>query len=215
MDAFISSNLLWTEGSFICWWLLVSALFGLLIYRPLLWVALVMFGMTLYFFRNPERVCQQALRDDAFIVCPADGTIVDIAFDKYDGLEGYAQRVSIFLSPLDAHVMWTPTAGFIDRVAYRAGTFTFAFLPKSSVYNEKNDIVIRNARGAIQVRQIAGAFARRICCWVHAGDSVSVGYKYGMIRFGSRVDVFLPGTVSLQISIGQKVEGGSTILGRW
>jgi phosphatidylserine decarboxylase len=216
MQALLSSNLLWTEGSFVVFILIVSALFGLLFYRPLFWTAFIGFIFSIYFFRNPDRVCVPAQTDDSVIVCPADGTVVDIAFDANNGLEGYAQKVSIFLSPLDVHVMWAPMSGEVERIMYRPGTFTFAFLPKSSEFNERNDLLLSNAHGQLlKVRQIAGAFARRICCWVHAGQKLAVGGKYGMIRFGSRVDVFMPSNVSLLVSVGQKVLGGQTVLATW
>ena len=216
MLAWLSVNLLWSQGSSIVFILLVSSIFGLLFYRPLFYACILFLLFSLYFFRNPERQCSAARADDAVLVCPADGTVVNIQFDEHDGLNGYAQKVSIFLSPFDAHVMWTPMAGEVERVVYKTGAFTFAFLPKSSELNERNDIILHNAsHGTVMVRQIAGTFARRICCWVHAGDVLPIGHKYGMIRFGSRVDLFLPATVTLMVSIGQKVLGGHTQLGKW
>jgi phosphatidylserine decarboxylase len=161
-------------------------------------------------------VCKEALADNSVLVCPCDGTVVDIAFDELGALDGYFQKVSIFLSPFDAHVMWVPMAGEVERVVYKPGNFTFAFLPKSSALNEHNDLVIKNMYDkTIKVRQIAGTFARRICCFVHAGDSVALGHVYGMIRLGSRVDIFLPEEIDLRVSIGQKVLGGHTVLGSW
>lgn len=216
MHPLLSSNLLWTEGSLVVFVLAACALFGLLLYRPLLWASCLALIFSVYFFRNPDRSCAQALNNDAVLVCPADGSVVDIKFDANNGLGGYAQKVSIFLSPIDAHVMWTPMAGEIERIMYKPGTFTLAFLPKSSEMNERNDLLLRNAHHeTIKVRQIAGSFARRICCWAYAGQNVPVCYKYGMIRFGSRVDIFMPEAVSLQVSVGQKVVGGQTVLGIW
>jgi len=161
-------------------------------------------------------VCKAALDDMTVLVCPSDGKVVDIAYDKNNGLQGYAQRVSIFLSPFDVHVNWIPMSGVIKEVKYSPGEFNFAFLPKSSELNERNDLLItdKNDR-TILVRQIAGTVARRICCWVTQGESVRACQKYGMIRFGSRVDVFLPSDVSLHVGVGQRVYGGRTILGRW
>lgn len=216
MLAWLSVNLLWSQGSLIVFILLTSSIFGLLFYRPLFYVCVAAFIFSLYFFRNPARMCSAARADDAVLVSPADGTVVNIQFDEPPTMHGYAQKVSIFLSPFDAHVMWAPTAGEVEQVKYKPGAFTFAFLPKSSELNERNDIVLNNALyGRVMVRQIAGTFARRICCWVHGGDHLAVGQKYGMIRFGSRVDLFLPANVSLKVSIGQKVLGGHTVLGRW
>lgn len=210
------NNLLWTEGSFVLFVLLTLGSLGLLVYRPLFWATLIGGVFSLYFFRNPERMCEQALSDDRILLCPADGTVVDIQFDSHNQLQGYAQKVSIFLSPFDAHVMWASMTGEIEKISYVPGKFAFAFLPKSSEFNERNDIILRNKDNkTIQIRQIAGLFARRICCWVYAGQQLIVGHKYGMIRFGSRVDVFLPSSVTLHVSIGQKVLGGCTILGYW
>ena len=169
-----------------------------------------------YFFRNPDRVCVQALADPAVIVCPADGKIVSIQFDANNGLEGFARKVSIFISPFDVHVNWSPVAGTVDAITYTPGSFTLAFLPKSSHLNEHNDIRIHADNGSdVMVRQIAGTIARRICCWVNEDDTVNAGQKVGMIKFGSRVDLFLPADVALSVGLGQRVYGGETVLGRW
>ncbi len=215
--AWINSNLIWTEGAQI---LLVTLLCGLgafLFYRPLLYVVVAFLVFTFYFFRNPERVCPQAHTDATILVCPADGKVVAVDYDPLGALEGaYTYKVSIFLSPFDVHVNWSPVAGTIERVVYKPGTFTLAFLPKSSLLNERNDIYIKAPHGqSLVVRQIAGTVARRICCWVQPHDAVTSCSKIGMIRFGSRVDILLPKEVDLQVSIGQRVYGGQTILGRW
>lgn len=216
MISFFTTNLLWAEGLYIFVWLIVASLMGLIFFRPLLYASLFFLAFSFYFFRNPERHCITASSDAAVLVCPSDGTVVDIQYSRAQDLEGYAQKVSIFLSPFDVHVNWTPMAGVIQYIAYRPGTFSMAFLPKSSELNERNDIVIVSDRGnIITVRQIAGTIARRICCWVDKGQTVPLGYKYGMIRFGSRVDILLPDNVTLAVGVGQKVCGGHTILGRW
>lgn len=161
-------------------------------------------------------MCPEALHDDAVLICPADGQVVDIQYDAHNGIDGYAQKVSIFLSPIDVHVQWVPIAGTIERIAHKPGTYSFAFLPKSSEFNERNDVVVRARNGqSIMVRQIAGTIARRICCWVEEGQQVAAGQKYGMIRFGSRVDLLLPENVHVAVGIGQQVLGGHTVLGRW
>jgi len=216
MLTFFSSNLLWSEGLYIFFGIVVIGLLGFIFFRPLLYITLIFFAFSLYFFRNPERVCVQALNDTATLICPADGTVVDIQYNRENGLEGYAQKISIYLSPIDVHVNWTPMAGVIEDVIYKPGTFAMAFLPKSSELNERNDIIIRNAQGdSILVRQIAGTIARRICCWVNKNEQVNAGFKYGMIRFGSRVDILMPHNVMLAVGVGQKVLGGQTVLGRW
>jgi phosphatidylserine decarboxylase len=216
MFTWLSTNLIWTEGAQI---LLVTLLIGFgafLFYRPLLMVVGAFAVFTFFFFRNPERICAQACIDPTVIICPADGKVVDVVMDQHNGLEGFAQKVSIFLSPIDVHVNWIPVAGTITEVVYKEGQFCFAFVPKSSTLNERNDIRITASDGQeVLVRQIAGTIARRICCWVHTGDQVKAGQKFGMIRFGSRVDIFLPANVELMVGIGQRVYGGQTVLGRW
>jgi phosphatidylserine decarboxylase len=215
MMTWLTSNLLWSEGLCICIALIVFGAGAFVLYRPLMYLVLALFIFSFYFFRNPVRVCPQAV-DPAVLVCPADGKVVDVQYDHASGIEGYACKVSIFLSPLDVHVNWSPVAGVVDAVIYKPGTFSMAFLPKSSLLNERNDIRIQMANGKmVLVRQIAGTIARRICCWVGKDATVKAGQKIGMIRFGSRVDVLLPSGVDIQVGVGQRVYGGQTVLGRW
>ncbi|MFC1842945.1 phosphatidylserine decarboxylase family protein [Candidatus Dependentiae bacterium] len=210
------NNLLWTQGLPILLVLGAIAVFALLFFKPVIYVVLGLFIFSVYFFRNPQRVCKEALDNPAVLICPADGKVVDVVYDKDNGLDGYAQRVSIFLSPFDVHVNWAPMSGTVKEIKYKKGAFKVAFLPKSSQLNERNDLLILGQNGkTIKVRQIAGLVARRICCWVNEGDSLKAGDKYGMIRFGSRVDIFLPAEVKLNVGVGQRVYGGQTVLGRW
>lgn len=212
----LKNNLLWTQGLPIVLVLAAVALFSVLFFRPLLVVVVLFFIFSVYFFRNPERVCKEALKDKTVLICPSDGKVIDIGYDKENGFEGYTQKVSVFLSAFDVHVNWVPTSAVVKEVKYKTGTFKFAFLPKSSEFNERNDLLLLCDNGkTIKVRQIAGMVARRICCWVKADDNLKRGYKYGMIRFGSRIEIFLPDTVKLDIGIGQRVYGGQTVLGRW
>lgn len=215
MIPLLESNLLWTEGRQIVAVLIALALGSLFFYRPLFWVTAALFFFSLYFFRNPERVCPQAINDPAVIICPADGKVVDVQVGAAHELEGFAKKVSIFLSPLDVHVTWAPIAGEVESITYRPGSFTLAFLPKSSELNERNDIRIKTQNGTtLMVRQIAGTVARRICCWVQPHDVLKAGDKIGMIRFGSRVDLLLPENVELAVSVGQRVYGGQTVVGK-
>jgi len=213
---FFKNNLLWSEGLHIFIVLVVLAVVSLFFFKPLFYLVFAFFIFSLFFFRNPDRVCVESFDDMSVLVCPADGKVVDIVYDENNGLEGYAQRVSIFLSPFNVHVNWVPMSGVIQDIQYKKGQFKMAFLPKSSELNERNDLLVtdKNSR-TIKVRQIAGTLARRICCWVNKGESVRLGQKYGMIRFGSRVDIFLPSDISLNVGLGQKVYGGKTVLGRW
>ena len=212
----LKNNLLWTQGMPIVIVLVALAAFSLLFFKPLFYVVLAFFLFSVYFFRNPDRICKEALDDVSVLICPADGKVVDIVYDKDNNLEGYSQRVSIFLSAFDVHVNWAPISGAVKEVKYKKGAFKVAFLPKSSELNERNDLLILGQNGkTIKVRQIAGLVARRICCWVKKGDMLKAGDKFGMIRFGSRVDIFLPKEVAVQVSIGQRVYGGQTVLGKW
>lgn len=215
MFSFITTNLIWSE----CLWIvIVLAAIGLLawfIARPVTYLAVLAFIFCFYFFRNPERVCPEALVDSTVIVCPADGKVVDIQYDPNGGFKGYHQKISIFLSPLNVHVNWTPVAGLIEKIEYVPGQFMMAFLPKSSELNEHNDLVIRRTDGkSVLVRQIAGTVARRIVCWAKEGQTVVAGQKYGMIKFSSRVDLLLPEQAKIDIKVGQKVYGGKTVIGR-
>jgi len=210
------TNLIWREGRAILISALILTVLFWFLYKPLALVGIIFVFWSFYFFRNPQRICFAALSDDTILVCPADGRVVDITYDPESNLEGYAYKVSIFLSAFDVHVNWIPVAGEVVNIHYKSGVFMFAFLPKSSLLNERNDAVIEGKdRRTILVRQIAGLIARRICCWVNKGEHLTVGQKYGMIKFGSRVDIFLPNMVVLEVKKGQYVYGGQTILGRW
>ncbi len=215
MLAFITANLLWTEGIVLVGLFISVGVISLFLFRPLFYVTVLLFVFSLYFFRNPDRICSQVLYDDTVIVCPADGSVIDIQHNRNGHLEGYAQKVSIFLSPIDVHVNWIPVAGNVEAVTYQPGSFMPAFFSKSSEYNEHNDVIIKNNYGTLLVRQIAGILARRISCWAKKGQQVMAGQKYGMIKFGSRVDILLPAYVTLNIRKGQKVYGGQTVLGTW
>lgn len=215
MFSFITSNLIWTES---LWLILIIAIIGLIgwfIARPITYLAILAFIFCFYFFRNPERVCPEALVDDKVIVCPADGKVVDIQYDPNGGFKGYHQKISIFMSPLNVHVNRMPISGTVEKIEYVPGQFMMAFLPKSSELNEHNDIIIKRADGkSVLVRQIAGTVARRIVWWVAEGQEVSAGQRYGMIKFSSRVDLYLPEEAQLDIKMGQNVFGGKTVIGR-
>lgn len=181
--------------------------------RIILLLSLAGLAFSAYFFRNPVRICQEALNNPHVLICPADGKVVAIEPIE-DGFVGTAQRVSIFLSPLDVHVQWAPLAGKIHQVNYRPGKFVVAYAPKSSDINERNDVALITTNGEkILVRQIAGFVARRICCWVHTGEQLNAGDKYGMIRFGSRVDIIVPRYTTIAVQVNDRVVGGQTVLG--
>jgi phosphatidylserine decarboxylase len=212
----IITNLLWTEGRSIL--AVTGFLFvvGILWWFPLALIALAFALFSFYFFRNPERTCPEAATDSSIIVSPADGRVVAVDYDPLNGFDGYPYRVAIFLSVTDVHVNRAPMAGTIEQISYHAGSFKPAFVPKSSELNERNDITLVGTYGRrMQIRQIAGMIARRIVCWSKQQDTVVQGELYGMIKFGSRVEILLPQNVALYISKGTRVYGGKTIMGRW
>ena len=193
---------------------LVMLLLGLVAAPWLFWLGLVLLVFCLFFFRDPERV--PPLAPD-IVVAPADGLVcrVDAAPPPPElglGTESLP-RVAIFLSVLNVHVTRMPADGVVSRIAYRPGRFLNASLDKASDENERNAVALRLADGrALAVVQIAGLVARRIVCDAREGDTVRAGDRFGIIRFGSRVDVYLPaGTVPLARP-GQTMIGGETVL---
>jgi phosphatidylserine decarboxylase len=164
-----------------------------------------------YFFRDPERVIP---RDPGIVVSPADGHIVEIVDQEIlNGISGH--RITIFLSIWDVHVQRAPVAGRISGVVYRPGRFYAAFRSRASQENEQNIISIEAPRGTLVFKQIAGAIARRVLCWKGEGETVSLGERVGLIRFGSRVDLWLPPEAQVTARRGQKVKGGESILATW
>lgn len=174
------------------------------------WVFVVLTGFVVFFFRDPNR---KGTGDKNLILAPADGRIVKIEKGREHGQDGY--WVSIFLSIFNVHVNRMPVSGEIVKYHYNAGRFLPAFRPKASLLNEQNTITIRSQNGlCFQIKQIAGLIARRIVCYVKEGDILESGERFGLIRFGSRVDIFLPSLVQLTIKVGDKVKGGITTVGK-
>lgn len=166
---------------------------------------------SIYFFRNPARRIPEG---EGLLVSPADGKIIDIKkVNGEDPLSEDSIRVSIFLSIFDVHINRIPVAGEVVSVKYRPGRFLAAFDNRASEVNEQNSVLINGERANILINQIAGLIARRIVCWVTEGDKVKRGEPYGLIRFGSRVDIFLPLKTNLWVKVGNRVRGGETILG--
>jgi phosphatidylserine decarboxylase len=183
------------------------------LWTPLGWIGTLLTVWCAYFFRDPVRVTPVAER---LVVSPADGrvSLVTNAVPPVELGLGLAPlpRVSIFMSVFDVHVNRAPIAGRIERIAYTAGKFLNADLDKASEDNERNAFLIASAAGPIGVVQIAGLIARRIVCWSKEGQEIAAGERIGMIRFGSRVDVYLPtGAVPL-VSEGQTSLAGETII---
>ena len=164
----------------------------------------------LYFFRDPERIVPA---DPAVVVSPADGRVMEIVDQAMGSRPG--RRVSIFLAIWDVHVNRAPLAGRIRKLDYRPGRFLAAMRSRASAENEQNVIHLSTERGEIVLKQIAGWIARRVLCWKAEGDTVALGERVGMIRFGSRVDIWLPLEAEIVVAPGQHVAGGSSILARW
>lgn len=192
----------------------VAALVFLLVWPPLGWALVVLALFIAYFFRDPERVTP--LRE-GLVVSPADGRVSSIEVVRPPvelGLgDGMRQRVSIFLSVLDVHINRSPVAGTIKRSIYVPGAFVNAALDKASEENERRSLVIGQADGTeIAVVQIAGLIARRIVTFKGEGESLGVGERFGLIRFGSRVDVYLPPGQTSLVAVGQTAIGGETVI---
>jgi phosphatidylserine decarboxylase len=183
------------------------------IFDPLFWIGLVLTIWCAYFFRDPARVTPQA---DDLVVSPADGVVSAVGPAAPPPELGLGPepmlRISIFMSVFDVHVNRAPMAGRIAKIAYRPGIFLNADLDKASEDNERNGLVIDTSAGRIGVVQIAGLIARRIVCFVSQGDSVDAGERFGLIRFGSRVDVYLPHGARALAAIGTQAVAGETIL---
>jgi phosphatidylserine decarboxylase len=190
-------------ATLVLWWL----------YAPLGWIAFVLTLWCAYFFRDPVRVTP--IRE-GLVVAPADGRVSMIVQALPPAELGLGDkplpRISIFMSVFNCHVNRSPVAGRIDRIAYRPGAFINAELDKASEDNERNSLVISTPNGRIGVVQIAGLVARRIVCFVRDGQSIGAGERFGLIRFGSRLDVYLPEGMKSLVSEGQTAVAGETIL---
>jgi len=183
------------------------------IYAPLGWLGLLATIWCVYFFRDPVRLTPL---EEGLVVAPADGTVASVGLFAPPpelGLGGDPmQRISIFMSVFDCHVNRAPVSGRIAKIVYKPGLFLNADLDKASEDNERNGFVIETTAGRLGVVQIAGLIARRIVCFVDSGDRVGVGDRIGMIRFGSRVDVYLPSSGRLLVGEGARAVAGETIL---
>jgi len=180
---------------------------------PLFWIGLFLTGWVCYFFRDPKRVTPVG---DGLVVSPADGVVSQVGLARPPAeLELGSEplmRVSIFMNVFNCHVNRAPSSGKILRVAYRAGKFLNAELDKASDDNERTGLVIDTGETRIGVVQIAGLVARRIVCFVREGETVSAGERFGLIRFGSRLDVFMPAETVAKVAIGQTMIAGETVL---
>ena len=187
--------------------LFLLVVFFYFIYKPLFIVSLILLIFTFYFFRDPERIVP--LGDD-ILVSPADGLITNIIEIK-EGKKLYT-KVSIFLSIFNVHIQRLPISGEVTKVDYIEGKFINATLDKASDENERLKITIKNGNNLIYVTQIAGLIARRIVNYVKPNEKINQGDRYGIIKFGSRVDIEFPNNFKLLVNEGQQCIGGETII---
>ena len=187
--------------------LFLLVVFFYFIYKPLFIISLIFLIFTFYFFRDPERVVP--IGDD-ILVSPADGLITNITEIK-EGKKSYT-KVSIFLSIFNVHIQRLPISGEVTKVDYIEGKFINATLDKASDENERLKITLKNGNNLIYVTQIAGLIARRIVNYVKPNENINQGDRYGIIKFGSRVDIEFPNNFKLLVNEGQQCIGGETII---
>ncbi len=186
-------------------------------YLGLVWAEYVLIPMAIFviaFFRDPER---QTPEEQGSIVSPADGRVIRIDRLGENGLiQARAVKISIFMNVFNVHVNRIPYAGRVEKIIYRPGKFFNADLDKASEFNEQNALVMEDESGRrFAFVQIAGLIARRIVCHARQGMGFKKGERFGMIRFGSRLDVYLPETCRLSVKVGDKVRAGNSIVGYW
>jgi phosphatidylserine decarboxylase len=199
------------EGIF---YILVPAAVAVLFLLLGWWLAAIPFAIVTafmaFFFRDPRR---EPPLDPQVVVAPADGRVTRVQRVE-EGNQQSPTLVSIFLSPLDVHINRAPIAGEITNVAYTRGKFLMATNQKASLVNEQNALTIRGEQITVVCKQIAGILARRIICWKRAGERVSLGERFGLIKFSSRTDILLPPQVEVLVHEGGRVRGGVTVIGR-
>jgi phosphatidylserine decarboxylase len=173
-------------------------------------ILLCLAAFVFYFFRDPERVIPT---DPGAIVSPADGRVVVVTDEENAGRPG--KRMSIFLAIWNVHVNRSPAAGIITDMKYRPGRFSAAMRASASTDNEQNVINLATDAGEIIFKQIAGLIARRVVCWKKPGDRVARGERIGLVRFGSRADLWLPRDSEVLVKVGDHVKGGSSVVAYW
>ncbi len=180
------------------------------------WLSLFLLAVNVLiacFFRNPDR---NTPKQEGVIVAPADGVITEIVDQaRSDNIPNQAlTRISTFMSIFNVHVNRFPISGTVKKIIYTPGRFLDARKSDASSVNERNSVVIDSAIGDVEVVQVAGKIARRIACWIHEGDTLNIGDRFGLIRFGSRVDVYMPSTYTVSVKQGTRVKGGVTVIAR-
>ncbi|TGD78561.1 phosphatidylserine decarboxylase family protein [Hymenobacter wooponensis] len=174
-------------------------------------ISVIVFLALLQFFRSPAR---RLFTHEDLVIAPADGKVVvieDVHEPEY--FDDVRKQISIFMSPINVHITRNPISGIVRYFKYHPGNYLVAWHPKSSTKNERTTVVVESEAGPfVLFRQIAGAMARRIVWYVNEGDEVSQGEEFGFIKFGSRVDIFVPVDTEVKVQIGEKVKGGQTIV---
>ena len=190
---------------------LLTALFYSFGWKNIGTVSLALTLFTLFFFRDPERIVAQG---KGVVVSPADGRVI-VVKDTFepDYLKQNMKQVSIFLSVFNVHVNRAPYGGRVEVIRYNPGKFHIASVDKDSLENEQTAMIITDGKNRILVKQIAGLIARRIVCYAKPGDTLATGERYGLIRFGSRVDIFLPKDAELRVKVGDRIKGARDIIG--
>jgi phosphatidylserine decarboxylase len=189
--------------------LLGLAVMGLAVVPPGGWVLLAIAAFVAYFFRDPERSIPTT---PGLLLAPADGKVVAVSPQVTSPAPPSGTVVSVFLSVLDVHINRAPMAGLVEDVHYQPGKFVPAFRADASVINEQNSVTFRDGSTRVVVKQIAGILARRIVCRVKTGDQVSAGERFGLIRFGSRVDILIPPDFTVHVHLGQRIRGGESVI---
>jgi phosphatidylserine decarboxylase len=190
--------------------LVLGGIFFLLHWYVAAGVLLFLAAFVFSFFRDPHR---EIAAEPGAVVSPADGRVVVVTDEENAGQPG--KRISIFLAIWNVHINRSPAAGTITKVEYRPGKFLAAMRERASTENEQNVFTLSTAAGEMVFRQIAGLIARRVVSWKKAGETVSLGERIGLMRFGSRMDVWLPKEAELLVKPGENVKGGISVLARW
>ena len=194
-----------------------------IVFRNKLYVCIPLFALsgllylfTFWFFRDPDRTLpSEAKNDNSIIISPADGLITEIVEEvEKHYLKDSSIRITIFLSPLDVHVNRIPISGEVEFYNYNPGKYIIANHPKASELNEQSQIGVKNQHGKVFFKQIVGMVARRLVCDLKVGDSVKVGDRFGMMKFGSRMDIAISPTSKIYVKIGDRVVAGETIIAK-
>jgi phosphatidylserine decarboxylase len=182
----------------------------------LVWPFVLLSAYMALFFRDPDRRCDVEPPDPDDVVSPADGVVM-VAGEPQEGVapEGDWQQVSVFLSVVDVHVNRSPYRGEVVESSYRKGSFLAAYRKESAHRNERSELWLRDGERTVVFRQIVGVLARRIVTRTQKGDRLATGQRMGLMKFGSRMDVFLPRECELTVRKGQRVRGGETVIARW